>query len=251
MRMDLNADVGEAFGAWQMGEDARLVEVVTSVNIACGAHAGDPAVMRRTVRLARDAGASIGAHPGFPDLQGFGRREMHLSPGDIEDTLLAQIGALAAMVRAEAARLGHVKVHGALYNMAVRDEDVAEGVARAVAAFDRSLAVVAPAGSCMARRAEARGLRVLREAFVDRAYRADGTLVPRRETGALITDPEVVARRALALVRGEVTAVDGTSIRVVADTLCIHGDTAGAPALARLVRDTLEREGVTVAAPVR
>jgi 5-oxoprolinase (ATP-hydrolysing) subunit A len=249
MRIDLNADVGESFGPWQMGDDAALVSIVTSVNVACGGHAGDPSVMRRTVRMARAAGCVVGAHPGFADLQGFGRREMRVPAEDIENLVLAQVGALAAIARGEGARLAHVKPHGALYTMAARDRTTAEPIARAVAAFDGSLAVTAPAASALAAAAAGCGLRVIREAFADRAYRADGSLVPRTEAGAVITDPAAVAERALAIARGRIDASDGSFVGVVADTICIHGDTPGAADLARLVRATLERAGISVAAP--
>jgi 5-oxoprolinase (ATP-hydrolysing) subunit A len=249
MRIDLNADVGESFGHWQLGDDAAIVSVVTSVNIACGGHAGDPSVMRRTVRMARAAGCAVGAHPGFADLQGFGRREMRLPAADIEDLVLAQVGALAAVARAEGVTLAHVKPHGALYTMAARDRTVADPIARAVAAFDASLAVTAPAESALAAAAAACGLRVIREAFADRAYRADGSLLPRTEAGAVITEPAAVAERARAIVRGRIDASDGSPLAIPADTICIHGDTPGAADLARLVRETLERGGITVAPP--
>jgi 5-oxoprolinase (ATP-hydrolysing) subunit A len=249
MRIDLNADVGESFGSWRMGDDEAVIGVVTSVNVACGAHAGDPTVMRRTVRTARTAGAAIGAHPGFPDLQGFGRRDLRLSPAEIEDTVLAQMGALFAIARAEGAALRHVKAHGALYNIAARDAVVAEAVASAVARFDATLGLVAPDGSCMAIAAERHELRLVREAFADRAYRSDGSLVPRTEPGAVITDPSEVGRRALTIVQGHVAAADGSPVPIHADTICIHGDTPGAAALARTVRQTLERAGIIVAAP--
>jgi 5-oxoprolinase (ATP-hydrolysing) subunit A len=251
MRIDLNADVGESYGPWQLGDDEAVIAVVTSVNIACGGHAGDPPVMRRTIRLAQASGAAVGAHPGFADMQGFGRREMRLSAAEIEDLVLAQVGALAACARAEGVALAHVKAHGALYTMAARDPAVAEPVATAVAAFDPSLAVTAPAGSCLAEAAAGRGLRVIREAFADRAYRADRSLVPRTEPAAVITDPALVAGRALAIVGGRLHAADGTPIDVPADTICIHGDTPGAAVLARVVRQALERAGVRVAAPSR
>ena len=249
MRIDLNADMGESFGAYQLGDDRVLVRSVTSVNIACGFHAGDPGVMRRTVRLAVEAGVALGAHPGFPDLQGFGRRELDMSPRDIEDLVLYQVAALAGVAAAEGARLRHVKPHGALYNMAARDGEIADAIVAGSAAFDRSLVVIGPPGSQLTAAAARAGLRSAAEAFADRAYRPDGSLVPRRSAGAVIDQASAVLERALRLVRAcEVIAVDGSVISIHADTICVHGDTPNAPAIAAQLRRGLADAGILVAA---
>jgi 5-oxoprolinase (ATP-hydrolysing) subunit A len=247
MRVDLNADAGESFGAWTMGDDVALVREITSVNVACGFHAGDPTVMRRTIRLAAQAGVAVGAHPGFPDLQGFGRRSIHLSPSEVEDLILYQVAALSGVARAEAVPLTHVKPHGALYSQAAGDRALADAIARAVRAVDSSLALVGLAGSVLIDAARNAGLRPISEAFVDRAYLPDGTLCPRGAAGAVIADPAEAALRAVRLVReGHVAALDGTDLPIRADTMCIHGDTPGAVTIARAVRVSLERAGVSV-----
>ena len=248
-RIDLNADVGESFGAHELGDDAALVRVVTSVNIACGFHAGDPGVMRRTVRLAMEAGVAIGAHPGYPDLQGFGRRELNMSPEEIEDAVLYQIAALAGVAAAEGGRLRHVKPHGALYNTAAKNREVASAVAAGIAAFDRSLVLVGPPESQLAAAAAAAGLRLAAEAFADRAYQPDGSLAPRHLPGAVISEPAAVLERALTIVRRrEVATTDGSVRSIHADTLCLHGDTPGASTIAAHVRRGLEDAGILVAA---
>lgn len=247
--VDINADGGEGFGAYTIGDDAGLLRSVSSLNVACGFHGGDPVVIRATIRAAAAAGVTVGAHPGFPDLQGFGRRAMHIAPGDLTAMLIYQIGAVGALAASEGVRLRHVKIHGALYNMAVADPGLAAAIAEATAAFE-GLWLFAPMHSAMAAAAEARGIRVAREAFLDRGYRRDGTLVPRTEPGALLTDPSQVAARALAAAtEGTVTATDGTRITVRPQTLCVHSDTPGAPALAAAARAALEAAGVRVAAP--
>ena len=252
MRIDLNADVGESLGVYALGQDDALVASVTSVNIACGFHAGDPSVIRHTVRRAVRAGVAVGAHPGFPDLQGFGRREMSLPPSAVEDLVLYQVAALAGIVSAEGARLSHVKPHGALYTMAARDEALAAAVVAGVSALDSSLRIVAPPASALARTAAARGLAVAAEAFADRAYLPDGSLVPRSEPGSVVDDPEAVVARVLRLARsGEVVAVDGSVVALRPDTICVHGDTPRAAALAALLRQQLVAAGVQVAAPGR
>jgi UPF0271 protein len=248
MRIDLNSDVGESFGPWTMGADADVMRSITSANVACGYHAGDPAVMRATVRLARDAGVAVGAHPGFHDLAGFGRREIRMSPADVEGMVLYQIGALAAIAAAEGVRLAHVKAHGALYNMAARDRALADAIARAVRAFDRSLILFGLPGSELLRAGEGAGLQVASEGFADRAYDGDGSLAPRSEAGSVITDSVELVRRSLLMLReGRVVARDGTELSVRVDTLCTHGDTPGAGELTRALREGLRREGVTVA----
>jgi UPF0271 protein len=222
---------------------------ITSANVACGFHAGDPGVMRQTVRLARDAGVAVGAHPGFPDLVGFGRRELRASPREVEDLVLYQIGALAAIAASEDVSLAHVKAHGALYNMAARDRALADAIARAVHAFDPALVLFGLPGSELLRAGEAAGLRVASEGFADRAYAPDGSLASRTVPGSVIHDPEEVVRRSLRMVAdGQVTATDGSTLTFPVDTLCVHGDTAGAAELARLLREGLERRGVAVRA---
>ena len=240
-RIDLNADMGEGFGAWAMGQDADLLALVTSVNVACGFHAGDPAVMDRTVAAAARAGVAVGAHPGYPDLRGFGRRPMAASPEDVETDVLYQVGALLAFARAHGARLVHVKPHGALYNQAALDEALARAVARGTARAGKELILVGLAGSAAMRRAaEAEGLRYAAEAFADRAYESDGTLRSRRLPGAVIADPEAAAGQALSIARdGLVRSADGDTVRLAADTLCVHGDTPGAVANARAVGEAL------------
>jgi UPF0271 protein len=250
MRVDLNADAGESFGAWTLGADAQLFHIVTSVNLACGFHAGDPSVMRRALQAAGHAGLAIGAHPSYPDLAGFGRRPMRLDAATIEDLILYQVAALAGMARAEGLRVGHVKPHGALYNTAATDPLTARAVARGVRLADPSLALIGLAGSALIAAARAEGLRPLEEAFADRGYERDGSLTPRGTAGAVIDNPRVAAARAVTLVRDHyVNSVGGECIEVHADTIGIHGDTPGAPAVARAVRDALESAGVQVVAP--
>jgi UPF0271 protein len=244
---DLNCDMGESFGAWQMGADEAVMPHISSANVACGAHAGDPSVMRRTVRLARAAGAAVGAHPGFADLQGFGRREMQVDPAALEDSLIAQIGALAAIARAEGAALQHVKPHGALYNMAARDARLAAAVARAVVACDPSLILFAPPASALIDAGRDHGLRVAAEGFADRSYEPDGSLTPRSRPGAVIHDVDAVAARAVRMVRdGVVLASDGRAIDLRLQTICVHGDTPGADVIAARTADALRGAGVTV-----
>jgi UPF0271 protein len=240
--------MGESFGAYSLGSDAEVMSTITSANIACGYHAGDPAVMRATVRLARSHGVAVGAHPGLPDLVGFGRREMQVSPDEVEGMVLYQLGALQAVARAEGVRLQHVKPHGALYNMAARDVSLADAIARAVRAFDPSLILFGLAGSPMLAAGEAAGLRVASEVFADRAYQRDGSLASRRIAGSVIHDADAVAARAVQMVRdGTAVTTSGEVISLRADTICIHGDTPGAAALARTIRHALEEAGVTVA----
>ena len=247
MQIDINSDVGESFGAYRIGADADLVPHVTSVNVACGYHGGDPGVMRATVRLARAAGASVGAHPGFPDLVGFGRRELRASPGDVEDMVVYQIGALAAIARAEGVALAHVKAHGALYNMAARERALADAIAAAVRAVDPSLVLFGLPGSELIRAGEAAGLTVAAEGFADRAYAPDGSLASRGTPGSVLLDPEVVVRRALEMIQhGRVAAADGSTLTFQVDTLCVHGDTPGAPELVRRLRRGVEEQGIQV-----
>ncbi len=247
--IDLNSDIGESFGRWSLGHDADVMRSVTSANVACGFHAGDPGVMRDTVRMAKAADVAIGAHPGFPDLVGFGRRNIAATPREVEDFVLYQIGALAGIATAEGTRLQHVKPHGALYNMAVKDRSLADAIARAVASFDRSLILFALPATELLRAGEAAGLRVAAEGFADRAYEPDGSLTPRNRPGSIIHDAEEVVRRAVRMAReGVVAAVDGHDIPMRVHTICTHGDTPGSHELTRRLRTGLEAAGLTVRA---
>ena len=236
MQIDLNCDLGESFGAYALGNDAAIMPFITSANIACGFHAGDPSVMQETVRLAKRHGVAIGAHPGWPDLQGFGRREMNISPAEAEALVLYQIGALAAFVRAEGAELVHVKPHGALYNQAARDPALAEAVARAVKRFSVDLLLVGLAGSGLVEAGRASGLRVAGEAFPDRGYNPDGTLMSRHLPGAVLETPAEIAANAVRLAR---EGIQFGGRVIIPDTLCLHGDHPGAPENARQVREAL------------
>lgn len=248
--IDLNCDLGESFGAWRMGADEDVMPCISSANIACGFHAGDPGTMRRTVELARDAGVAIGAHVSLPDLQGFGRREMRIGADEAHAMTLYQVGALAGFARAARTFLRHVKPHGALYNMAARDAALADAIAVAVRDFDPLLVLVGLAGSELPRAGERHGLVVAHEAFTDRRYRADGSLVPRGEPGAVIDDLEASLAQALALAQGEpIEAIDGTPLRLHADTLCVHGDHADAPQRARRLHEALAGAGLPIRAP--
>jgi len=249
MRVDLNADVGESFGAHQIGCDEGLMKAITSANIAAGFHGGDPSVLRETVRLAKEHRVAVGAHPGFDDLAGFGRREMRLTAREAEDLVLYQIAAVAGVAAAEGVRLRHVKPHGALYNMAARDSVLASAIARAAAAVDPSLILYGLPNSELLKAARSAGLRTAAEGFADRAYEPDGALMSRRKPGALLLDPEIVVARALRLVREHaVAASDGTPLTLHIDTLCVHGDTPGADELAARLRRGLEAAGITVQA---
>lgn len=248
MRIDINCDMGESFGRWELGEDAHVLPYVSSANIACGAHAGDPAIMRRTLQLARQHGVVCGAHPGFADLAGFGRREIPIGRNEARDLVLWQLGALDAIARSEGVKLRHVKAHGALYNMAARDAALAEGIARAVVDFDRALVLFGLASSHMLDIGRREGLAVAAEGFADRSYEPDGSLTSRSIPGSVIHDADAVVARAVKMVReSRVTARNGAEIRLHIDTLCVHGDTPGAAGLARALRDGLERAGVRVA----
>jgi 5-oxoprolinase (ATP-hydrolysing) subunit A len=251
-RIDLNADVGESLGPWRMGEDEGLIPLVTSVNVACGAHAGDPAGIARTIALARAAGAAVGAHPGYPDLIGFGRRDLDMEPAELEASIIHQVGGVAALARAAGAEVVHVKAHGALYNRAARDDSLAATIARAVRLVSPDLVLVGLAGSRLLEAGRSEGLAVASEAFADRAYEADGSLRSRRLPGAVLLDPAAAATQAVSIaVEGRVRAWDGSAVGVAADTICLHGDTPGAVAIARAVRAALEEAGVTVVALAR
>jgi len=243
-RVDLNADVGEG-----MPDDALLLDVVTSANIACGLHAGDAETMARTVERCLARGVAIGAHPSFDDREGFGRREVHLGPREVASLVQQQLEVLATIVDTAAGRLHHVKPHGALYNQAARDAPLARAIAGAVHAFDPGLLLIGLAGSALVSEGEAAGLRVANEVFADRAYRADGSLVSRSQAGAVIEDAAIAVERALGMVRfGRVRSIDGAEVAIRAETVCVHGDTPGAVALARSLRDALNEAGVTLSA---
>lgn len=249
-RIDLNCDLGEGYGPWTLGEpgtDDALLDIVTSANVACGFHAGDPSIMAARCATAAANGVAIGAHVGYRDLAGFGRRRLDV-PADVLGLEVAyQIGALQAVARTVGARVGYVKPHGALYNRIVQDEERALAVVAGVAGVDRGLALVGLPGSAVLRHARAAGLRTVTEAFVDRGYRADGTLVPRGRPGALVTDPEEAAARAVRIARdGVVASVDGGDVPIDAESLCVHSDTPGAVPLARAVRAALLAAGVAL-----
>lgn len=248
--LDLNCDLGESFGAWRLGDDAGVLPHVSSANIACGFHAGDPQTMRATVALALAHGVALGAQPGWPDLVGFGRRALAATPAETHALVLYQIGALAAFAHAAGARLAHVKPHGALYNQAARDRALANAVAQAVRDFDPSLILFGLAGSALIEAGLALGLTVAREAFADRRYQADGSLTPRSQSGALIDDiGAAVAQALLIATRGEAIAIDGTGIAIAADTLCVHGDRPDAAEFARRLRQALDAANVHVTSP--
>jgi UPF0271 protein len=248
-RIDLNADIGEGFGAWRMGDDAALLALVSSANIACGFHAGDPRTMRESVALCLRHGVAIGAHPSYPDREGFGRRDMALTPAEIHDAVLYQASALAGIAAAAGARLAHLKPHGALYNRAAVDREAADAIARAVHALDPSLRLVGLAGSCLLDAGRALGLRVLAEGFADRRYDAQGRLVSRREPDALIEDPAESVAQVLRMIRdGLVEARDGRRVALAVDTVCLHGDSPRAVVFARQLRAALDAAGIAVGA---
>lgn len=245
--MDLNADVGESTGAVRHGDDEGVMPFVTSANVACGFHAGDPGVMRATVALARAHGVAVGAHPGFQDAAGFGRRELAVSSHEVEDLVAYQVGALAGIAAVQGVSLTHVKPHGALYNMAARDRTLADAVVRGVRAVSTDLMIVGLSGSALVSAAATTGMRAVSEAFSDRGYLASGALAPRDLAGAVITDPDAVARRAVAMVQEQqVVALDGAVVALRVDTLCVHSDTPGARHLAARVRRALEDAGIAV-----
>ncbi|MBS0608232.1 MAG: LamB/YcsF family protein [Proteobacteria bacterium] len=246
-RIDLNSDLGESLGAWRMGDDAAMLDIVSSANVACGFHAGDPAGILATLKAAQARGVSVGAHVAYPDLVGFGRRNMDVASADLVADVIYQIGALQGLARAAGTHVGYVKPHGALYNTIAHDERQARDVITAIRDVDPDLALVVLAGSPLVGWAQAAGLRVIAEAFADRAYTPQGALVSRRDKGAVLHDSALVAARMLRLVRdGVVEAVDGSLACVQADSICVHGDSPGAVEMARAVRMALESDGVTV-----
>ncbi|WP_144765815.1 LamB/YcsF family protein [Curtobacterium sp. 9128] len=246
--IDLNSDLGEGYGAWSMGDDTAMLDVVSSANIACGFHAGDPSIMLATARAAATRGVAIGAHVAYRDLAGFGRRPVHVTPDELHADVVHQLGAMAATARVAGTAVTYVKPHGALYNTACADPVQAEAVTRAIAEVDPSLAVLALPGSELLRAAERHGLRAVSESFADRAYEPDGSLVPRSRPGSVLHDPSDVATRVLRMVtEGVTTAVDGSDVAVRADSVCVHGDSPDAVAMARAIRALLTTEGVSVA----
>jgi UPF0271 protein len=247
-RIDVNSDMGERDTPEGRAIDAEMMPLITSVNIACGGHAGTPDLMRRTAHLAAQHGVAIGAHPGLPDPEHFGRRERHISAADIEALVINQIETLADVLAREHLVLTHVKPHGALYNMAARNPDVARAIVHAVQSVDRTFLLCALAGSELVKAGQAAGLRVVQEAFADRAYRGDGTLVPRSEVGALLEMEQDIRQRLRHVITGAVMSVDGASVPIQADTLCLHADTPHAVPFARMIRHELEAAGIRLAA---
>jgi UPF0271 protein len=246
--VDLNADIGESFGRYELPGEDELLGLVTSANVACGFHAGDPLVMQHTVSAASGRGVTIGAHPGYRDLQGFGRRDLAATPAEIAADVIYQVSALEGFCRAAGARVRYVKLHGALYHRAARDRDVARAVAFALRQLDSELVILGPEGTALLQAAAATGLDIAREAFVDRAYQPDGQLVPRGTPGAVLDDVELVAERALRMVQDRyVVAIDGTRCIIRADSLCVHGDGPKAVAIVRAVRQCFEADGITIA----
>ncbi|SEN22755.1 LamB/YcsF family protein [Lihuaxuella thermophila] len=248
-RVDLNCDMGESFGAYKLGTDEEILHYVTSANIACGFHAGDPATMRKTVQLALENGVAIGAHPGLPDLVGFGRRNMDITPQEAYDMIVYQIGSLYGFVKAEGGVMQHVKPHGALYNMATKHPELAQAIARAVYKVDPELILFGLSGSELVKAGETIGLRTAHEVFADRTYQQDGSLTSRRQPDALITDHEKAAQQVIRMVKeGKVLSQQHTDVSIKADTVCIHGDGPHALVFARRIREHLTASGVSIRA---
>lgn len=248
--IDLNCDMGESFGAWKMGDDAAIMPLITSANVAAGFHAGDPATIRDTVRLALKHGVAVGAHPSLPDLAGFGRRAMKVTAREVYDLVLYQGGAVAAFVRAAGATLQHVKPHGALYNMAAKDAALADAIAAAVKDLGDGVRLYGLAGSSMIEAAKRHGVAAVSEVFADRSYQRDGSLTPRDQPGAMLIDERAAVEQALSMVmQGKVRAVDGIDVPVEAGTLCLHGDQPGAVAFARALRAAFDERDIRVRAP--
>lgn len=249
MKIDLNSDLGESFGAYKIGMDDKVLPLVTSANIACGFHAGDPSVMKKTVDLAVKSGAALGAHPGYPDLVGFGRRKMAVSPADVYAMVVYQVGSLSAFAKAAGTRLQHVKPHGAMYNMAAKDPALAEAIAQAIYDVDPEIILFALAGSESVKAAEKIGLKVASEVFADRSYQEDGSLTPRTQPGAMITDEDASIAQVLSMVlKGQVTTLSGKVIPVKADTICVHGDGEKALLFTQKIRKAFQENGVEIAA---
>ena len=247
MKIDLNADLGESFGIYKIGKDEEIMKYVTSINVACGWHGGDPMIMRKTVRLAKNKNVAVGAHPSYPDRLGFGRRYMKISPEEAKNYILYQIGALHAFVRAEGIEMQHVKPHGALYNAMAKDEELARGIIEGILDFDKNFIFVGPSLSKTLEIAKEMGLKVAHEVFADRAYNPDGTLVPRGLPGAVIENKEEIARRVLSIIeeRG-IKAVNGEWIELEANTICVHGDNPKAMEITKHLREVLKNEGIEI-----
>ncbi len=246
-RVDLNSDLGESFGRYTLGMDDKVIPLISSANVACGYHASDPVVMAKTIAMAKEAGIQVGAHPGYPDLMGFGRRNMNVSPAEAKAYVLYQLGALDAFCRANGMKLQHVKPHGAFYNMAAKDYSLAKAICEGIAAYDRDLIVLALSGGELAHAAADMGLRTAQEVFADRAYEEDGTLVDRRKDGAMVTDEDIAIARVVRMVKeSKVTAITGRDIDIRADSICVHGDGAKALAFVEKIRARLTEEGVTI-----
>ena len=246
-KVDLNSDLGESFGRYTIGNDDKIIPLISSANVACGFHASDPVVMDKTAEMAKNAGIRVGAHPGFPDLMGFGRRNMNISPQEAKAYMLYQLGALDAFLRTKGMKMQHVKPHGALYNMAAKDPVLSRAICEAVSEFDKSLIVLALSGGELAKTAQEMGLRTALEVFADRAYEEDGTLVDRRKEGAMITDEDEAISRVVRMIKEQkVTAVTGKDIPIRADSVCVHGDGAKALAFVEKIRNTFEKEGIVI-----
>lgn len=247
-RVDLNSDLGESFGNYKLGMDADIIPLVSSANVACGYHASDPLVMNRTIAMAKEAGIRVGAHPGFPDLMGFGRRNMDVSPAEAKAYTLYQLGALDAFCKAHGVKMQHVKPHGAMYNMAGKDYTLSKAICEAIYEYDKELIVMALSSGELVHAAEDMGLKVAREVFADRAYEEDGSLVNRREEGAMITDENVAIERVVRMIKEQkVTAITGKDIPIKADSICVHGDGVKALAFVKKIRETLTAEGIEIA----
>ena len=246
-KVDLNSDLGESFGRYTLGMDADILQLVSSANVACGYHASDPLVMNKTIAMAKVAGVRVGAHPGFPDLMGFGRRNMDVSPAEAKAYTLYQLGALDAFCKAHGVKMQHVKPHGAMYNMAGKDYALSKAICEAIYEYDKDLIVMALSGGELVHAAEDMGLKVAREVFADRAYEEDGSLVNRRKEGAMITDEnEAIARVVRMIKEQKVTAITGKDIPIKADSVCVHGDGVKALAFVKKIRETLTAEGVEI-----
>ena len=246
-QVDLNCDFGESLGAYRIGMDEQIIPLISSANIACGFHASDPVVMEKTVKMAKEAGIGMGAHPGYPDLQGFGRREMKLSPAEVKALIIYQIGALSAFVKAQGGTLQHVKPHGALYNMAGKDEKLAMAICEGIKAVEERLIVLGQPGSKMEAAAAACKLPFAREVFADRAYEEDGSLVARSKEGAMITDEDEAVSRVIRMIKEQkVTAITGKDIPITADSVCVHGDGVKALKFVEKIKKALQEEGISV-----
>lgn len=246
-KIDLNSDLGESFGAYKIGSDADVIPLISSANVACGFHAGDPAVMAKTARLCKDSGCALGAHPGYPDLVGFGRRNMAVSPADVKAMTTYQIGALDAFCKASGIRMQHVKPHGAMYNMAAKDAALAKAICEAIYEYDKDLILMGLAGSEMIKAAKAMGLKAAAEVFADRAYEEDGTLVARTKPGAMIENEDEAVSRVIRMIKeGKVTAITGKDIPITADSVCVHGDGPKALAFVEKLRSAFAAENISI-----